>query len=71
MDFQANRWYRIRVRVTPAKIEAWIDDTNMVDLETNGRTIALRFGDIDRSLPLGIATYQTAAAVSEIRIRRL
>jgi hypothetical protein len=71
MDFVTNRWYRIRVRVTPMKIEAWIDDTNMVDLETAGRTIGLRFGDVDKSLPFGIATYQTAAAVRDIRIRRL
>jgi hypothetical protein len=71
MDFVTDRWYRIRVRVTPTKIEAWINDTNMVDLETAGRIIGLRFGDVDKSLPFGIATYQTAAAVRDIRIRRL
>lgn len=71
MEFAANRWYRIRVRVTEEKIEAWIDDVKKVDLETRGRVIGLRPGDIQKSLPLGIATYMTGAAVREIRLRRL
>lgn len=71
MSFEPNRWYRIRVRVTPDKIEAWIDDRQMVDLTTTGRKISLRFGDIEYSAPLGIASYQTRAAVRDIRLRRL
>ena len=71
MDFQSNRWYRIRVRVTDDKIEAWIDSEQMVNLETKGRIISLRFGEIDKSLPLGIATYQTKAAYRDIKLRRL
>ncbi|MBI4624929.1 MAG: DUF1080 domain-containing protein [Verrucomicrobia bacterium] len=71
MTFEPNRWYRIRVRVTPEKIEAWIDDRQMVDLTTTDRKISLRFGDIENSLPLGIAAYQTRAALRDIRLRRL
>ncbi|MSU51242.1 MAG: DUF1080 domain-containing protein [Opitutus sp.] len=70
-EFVDHRWYRIRVRVTDEKIEAWIDAEPMVDLETKGRTISIRPGDIQRSLPLGIATYMTRAAVRDIRLRRL
>ena len=71
MEFAHNRWYRIRVRVTEAKIEAWINDEQMVDLETRNRIISLRPGDIQKSLPLGIATYMTRAAVRDIRVRRI
>jgi hypothetical protein len=71
MDFADNRWYRIRVRVTDAKIEAWIDDKLMVDLELKDRKISLRPGDIQHSLPLGIATYMTRAALRNIRMRRV
>ena len=71
MAFELNRWYRIRVRVTPDKIEAWIDDRQMVDLTTTDRKISLRFGDIENSLPLGVAAYQTRAAVRDVRIRQL
>lgn len=71
MTFATGRWYRIRVQVTSEKIEAWIDQEKMVDLETKDRRISLRFGDIENSLPLGIAAYQTRAAVRDIRLRRL
>jgi hypothetical protein len=71
MEFESNRWYRIRVRVTDEKIEAWIDDQQKVDVETKGKLIAIRPGDIQQSLPLGVATYLTRAAVRDIRLRRL
>lgn len=69
-EFKSGRWYRIRVRVTPAKIEAWIDDEQLVDLETKDKKIDLRFGDIKLSLPLGIAAYQTKAALRNLRLTR-
>lgn len=71
MDFAMNRWYRIRVRVTDKKIEAWIDEQQMVDLDLAGKRISLRPGDIQKSLPLGIATYMTRAAIRDVRLRRL
>ena len=71
MEFKDNRWYRIRVRVTNDKIQAWIDDDQKVDLETTGRKITLRWGEIDKSLPLGVAAYMTRAAVRNIRLRTL
>lgn len=71
MEFKDNRWYRIRVKVTDAKIEAWIDDTQMVDLETAGKKITLRWGEIQKSLPLGVAAFMTRAALRDIRVRRL
>jgi hypothetical protein len=70
-EFVDNRWYRIRVRVTEEKIEAWIDDERMVDVPWKERKISLRPGDIQKSLPLGIATYMTRAAVRNVRLRRL
>jgi len=71
MEFDLNRWYRIRVRVTDEKIQAWIDDELKCEVETKGRIITLRPGDIQKSLPLGIASYMTRAAVRDIRLRRL
>lgn len=71
MEFEDNRWYRIRVRVTDAKLQAWIDDVIFVDIERQGRTFSLRPGDIQKSLPLGIATYMTRAAIRDVRLRQL
>lgn len=71
MNFEKNRWYRIRVRVTPAKIETWIDNEKFTDQPIEDRKISMRPGEIELSAPFGIATYQTTAALRNIRIRNL
>jgi hypothetical protein len=71
IDFQTGRWYRIRLRVTEQKIEAWIEQKKVVNLTTTGRKISLRFGDIEKCVPLGISSWMTGAALREIRLRRL
>lgn len=67
--FENGRWYRIRLRVTAAKIEAWVEQKKVVNVTTTGRKVSLRFGDIELSKPLGITCWDTAAAVREIKIR--
>jgi len=64
------RWYRIRLRVTTEKIEAWIDGEKLVDLATEGRRISLRAGEIDLSKPFGLAAWQTTATLRDIKMRR-
>ncbi|MGD9721199.1 MAG: DUF1080 domain-containing protein [Pirellulales bacterium] len=67
-EFENGRWYKIRVRVTKGKIQAWIDDKQRVDVDTEGKRIGIRL-EIDASRPLGIATYNTEAALRKIEIR--
>ncbi len=71
MVFEKDCWYRISVRVTPEKIETWIGEDKMVDLETDQRRIEMRFGEIEESVPLGIATWMTSAVLRDLRIREL
>jgi hypothetical protein len=68
-DFETGRWYRMRVRVTPGRIEAWIDSERVVNVDVADRQVSMRSGDIEMSAPLGIATYITAAAFRDIRFR--
>jgi hypothetical protein len=70
MSFPANRWYRIRVRVTRTRIEAWLDEKNIVDVTTTGRRISIR-SEVEESRPLGIASYMTGAAYRDIKYRRI
>jgi hypothetical protein len=69
--FEKNRWFHIRVRVMPEKIMAWIDQEQVVDLEIQGRRISMRGGEIEESIPLGIATWQTSAKIKNIRLKKL
>jgi hypothetical protein len=70
LNFQNNRWFDIRVRVTDGKIEAWIDADKMVDVSLAEKTLSLRL-EVEASKPLGIATWNTAAALRQLKIRRL
>lgn len=69
--FKDNRWYKIRVKVEPERIQTWIDEERVVDLDTKGKELGLRTGEIDLSVPLGLATFRTTAAFKEVRFRRL
>ena len=50
--FKTGQWYRIRLRVLPERLVAWVDDDKIIDVNTKGKKISLR-QDIDASKPLG------------------
>ncbi|MBP6600682.1 MAG: hypothetical protein KA250_02685 [Verrucomicrobiales bacterium] len=69
--FEKDVWYKIRVRVTDNKLQAWIDADQKVDLDLEGKKISLLPGDIELSVPLGIAAFQTRAQYRNIVWRNL
>ena len=69
--FLKDQWYRIRVRVTDEHLSAWIDEQQMVNLPLEGKKISLLPGDIELSVPIGIASFQTRAQYRNIQWRDL
>lgn len=70
-EFENRRWYRIRVEVASERLQAWIDDRQVVDVETEGRRLSLREGPIEYCAPWGLATWMTSAEVRGVRWRKL
>jgi hypothetical protein len=70
MTFENGKWYRVRLRVIPDRIQAWLDDEPLVDVDTTGKRIDIRL-EVEASQPLGIATWNTAGAVRNIRLKKL
>jgi hypothetical protein len=70
IKFDERRWYAVRVRVTEGRIAAWLDDRQIIDVATAGKSIGIR-PEVDLSRPLGIAAYRTRAAIRGIEIRTL
>lgn len=67
MNFVNGKWYHIRVRVTPGKIGCWIDEEQVVKLDTEDRRLSTRL-EMDASKPIGIATWNTGAALKNIKV---
>jgi hypothetical protein len=71
LHYEKGRWYKIRLRVTGEKIEAWVDEEKLVDQPIKDRAIAMRAGEIELSAPFGFANFQTRSALRNIRLRPL
>ena len=69
--FNDFRWYKIRVRVEPSRVQAWLDEERIADVDTRGKTLGLRAGEIELSRPLGLATFRTGAAFRGMVLRSL
>ncbi len=69
--FETGRWYTFRLRVTPTAIAAWIDGESVIETSTTGKWISLREGEIEHSIPFGVAAYSTTAGIRKIEWRPL
>ena len=70
INFEKGRWYKVRLRVMPNKIQAWIDEDKVIDVDTTDRQISIRL-EVEESRPLGFASWSTTAALRNIYLRKL
>jgi hypothetical protein len=70
LNFTNGKWYHIRVRVEPENIQAWIDNDRVVNLDTKEKRLGIRL-EMESSVPLGVATWNTAAALKNIQLKKL
>lgn len=70
VDFDNGKWYAVKLRVLPDRIQAWLDGEELVNIETTGRNIDIR-PEVDLCQPLGVATWVTTGAVRNIRVKKL
>lgn len=70
MSFENYVWYNVRLRVSSDRIIVWLDDKEIINVVTSGRTINTR-PQVHLSRPLGIATWNTTGAVRNIYMKPL
>jgi hypothetical protein len=69
-DFARGRWYSVRLRVAGDRIQAWIDEEKLVDVDTKDKKLSIRI-ECRGCRPFGIATYNTTGAIRNVRVRTL
>jgi hypothetical protein len=69
-EFAEGRWYAVTVRVTPERIECFLDGEPIIDQPLADKQISIR-PEVIPSRPLGIASYSTTAEVRRVRWRPL
>ncbi len=70
VEFEQNRWYRVRVRVTKPKVEVWLDGKKIIDLAKENHKFAVS-EEMELCEELGVATWRTTGAIRAVRIRDL
>lgn len=69
-QFKMDTWYKVKVRVHEDWIQAWIDDTLIVDQNLKDRKLSIRI-EVELSRPFGFSTWQTSGALRNINLRKL
>ncbi len=70
LAYQPREWYRILVRVTEARIEAWVGGEKVIDVPRQGHQYSLR-ADYRPLAPVGVSTWDTTGMLRNIQVRPL
>lgn len=70
IEFKNDQWYKIRLRVTEQRVQAWLDQEQVVDLNTKNLKLSIRI-DCEVSKPFGISAYKTVAGIRGVTVRNL
>jgi len=70
MLFEKNRWYKICLAVKLDTIRAFIDDSLVVNFIRKDEVLSIR-PEVELSKPFGIASWNTTAALQNIKLERI
>ena len=70
MKFEKEQWYHICLSVTETQIKAMIDSIKVVDFTIGNNKLSIR-PEVELSKPFGIASWNTTAAIRNIRVKRI
>jgi hypothetical protein len=69
-EYKEKQWYRIRLSVRKDRIDAWLDDEQIVDLPLKARQLSLRW-EMEPAEPFGVCTWNTSGELKNFRYRSL
>ena len=69
--YEDNKWYAVKVRVTPENLSVWLDGKHIIDQDLKDKKVSVRPGPIESYLPLSVTSYNTEAAFRNIKMKKL
>ncbi|MFW5759625.1 MAG: 3-keto-disaccharide hydrolase [Cyclobacteriaceae bacterium] len=69
-NFVKDRWYKIGIQVEEGIISAYIDDEEVIRIDSDDHDIGIR-ADIALSTPVGISAWNTKSAIKNIKLVHL
>ena len=70
MRFKKGQWYKVKLRVEPKRLQVWLDEQPLIDVDTTGKKVDVR-SEIGPSKPFGLATFATTAEIKSVRVRKV
>jgi len=69
--FEDEKWYKVKLQVRDHELKVFIDDKEVVDTEIKDRKLGLREGPMESYKGLSLTTFQTAAAIRNVKLTHL
>ncbi len=69
--FEDDKWYKVKLQVREHEIKVLIDDKEVVDTDIKDRKLGLREGPMESYKGLSLTTFQTAAAIRNVKLTPL
>ncbi|QDU96881.1 3-keto-disaccharide hydrolase [Lignipirellula cremea] len=69
-EFKNDQWYPIRLRVIEGKVQAWLEDEQIIDSTTVDRRLNIWY-EQEPMRPLGISAWRSGGAFRKIQLKRL
>ena len=69
-EFKKDQWYKFVLRVRPEKIEVWLDDVQIVDVQVKDRRVEIHPA-MEATLPFGLTCYESTAAYRNVKLKKL
>jgi hypothetical protein len=69
--FADNQWYKLRVQVRAKEIKAWLDEKEVINVDTEGKKLGLRPGPIESYPGFSLCTYNTTGHIKGLKITKL
>lgn len=66
--YKDDEWYAIKLRVTPKNLSVWLGDKQIIDEDIEGKKISVRPGPVESYLPLSLTTFNTMAAIRNVKL---